>query len=195
MTRKSDLIQIPPAPKTNDKALRDFNIAIKQILETYQGNIGNVDGLDRVIRLKDISDYIDYDGITFSLAVKIISSLNIKAALPGNLVESNSSEEATNVAGTVKVKEITIARTGTYRIKFWGKETVATATGRIYKNGSALGTARTFGANWAEWSEDLSGWVKGDLAQIYIAGNGKVRDFRICVSDVFTSGVNLSMVL
>jgi len=66
------------------------------------------------------------------------------------------------------------ARDGTLRIKF----TIQSYTegkavfGRIYRNGGAVGTERTHSASplTREYSEDIAGWSKADLIQLYIHG-------------------------
>lgn len=69
-----------------------------------------------------------------------------------------------------KALEMAVPYSGTYRITF---NLFATSTqvnrgfAQIYRNGSAVGTERTVG-NTTDFSEDISGWTKGDLLQIYI---------------------------
>ncbi len=66
--------------------------------------------------------------------------------------------------------EIYIVRSGTLRIKFWlAASGGATASGRIYRNGAAVGTERTTtAATGTQYSEDISGWAQGDLVQLYL---------------------------
>ncbi len=61
MTRKTTFKQIPQIPRLDNPALADFLIAVKQRLETYQGNIGN--GSDVVLRkeLLDLTQLNDED--------------------------------------------------------------------------------------------------------------------------------------
>jgi len=85
-------------------------------------------------------------------------------------VEANA-EQSTNGTTYLKVKEIKLARGGTYRVKFDLKLNVAEglAYGRIYKNAAAVGAEQTeAGAVYITKSEDIAGWVTGDLLQLYI---------------------------
>lgn len=69
-----------------------------------------------------------------------------------------------------KIAEIFLPRAGTLRIKFWnfGASTGQTGFGRIYRNGSAVGTERsTTTTTGIQYSEDISGWAAGDLLQLY----------------------------
>ena len=56
---------------------------------------------------------------------------------------------------------------------------------KIYRNGVAVGTERiTTSATYVTFSEDLSGWLPGDLCQVYVHGTAYsqlayVRNFRI----------------
>ena len=73
-------------------------------------------------------------------------------------------------AGWEKSIEVICGDRGTFRILF--QATIAAAeTGyaRIYRNGSAVGTLQTLpgGGGWGSWEEDIAGWKKGDLLQIY----------------------------
>ncbi|RKX81010.1 MAG: hypothetical protein DRP58_12415, partial [Spirochaetes bacterium] len=55
MSRNAKFKQIPPVPITDTPAVGEFLTAVKQILETYQGNVGDAYGLDRVVRFRDIT--------------------------------------------------------------------------------------------------------------------------------------------
>ena len=68
-----------------------------------------------------------------------------------------------------KIDEFYVPRSGTLRIKFWLKSQAGvTAYGRIYRNGSAVGTERsTTSTTLTEYSEDLASWAAGDLVQLY----------------------------
>jgi len=77
-----------------------------------------------------------------------------------------------------KQKEVKLKSGGSLRIKF----TLVTASssygvyGRIYRNGVAVGTERFLASNWTatEYSEDISGWSKDDLCQLYTHSDGTV---------------------
>lgn len=69
----------------------------------------------------------------------------------------------------VKAKEIIVPRGGTLRIKFTlGGVNYYSYYGRIYRNGTAVGTERSLNnGTTVEYSEDISGWSAGDLLQVY----------------------------
>lgn len=69
-----------------------------------------------------------------------------------------------------KVKEMKALVTGTYRTVFAGR-CGTTGAGRIYKNGAAFGTLRTFNPTYVNYVESLD-FVAGDLIQLYIMGDG-----------------------
>jgi hypothetical protein len=49
----------------------------------------------------------------------------------------------------------------------------ATAYGRIYRNGSAVGTERSTSSETdVVFSQDISGWTAGDMVQIYAKAVG-----------------------
>lgn len=92
------------------------------------------------------------------------------------------------------LKEIRIYRSGTLRIKFDLKCDVAgpghdfPAKGTIYRNGIAVGTEQSEeGGIWTTFSEDISGWSKGDAVQLYVHRGGgyyaDVRNFRLYVDN------------
>lgn len=73
-----------------------------------------------------------------------------------------------------KVKEIKLAKGGALRVKFDLKKSGPSATtvyGKIYRNGVAFGTEQTSTSTTFETqSEDLDGWIEGDLLQLYVHG-------------------------
>ena len=104
------------------------------------------------------------------------------------LLHSNADERQTGSATYVKLKEIKALRAGTYRIKFDIRNNGYWAYGRIYKNGVAVGTEQsTLSTTDVTFSEDISGFVSGDLIQIYCystaGGTTFVNDFRICCAE------------
>lgn len=69
-----------------------------------------------------------------------------------------------------KVAEIYVQRSGTLRVKFYLAGNGGGASigyGRIYRNGSAVGTEQSNNTTATEYSEDISGWSAGDLLQLY----------------------------
>ncbi len=107
-----------------------------------------------------------------------------------------------DVNGTwTKVKEFKIGRGGSLVISFDGKVTVfagppTTAGARIYKNGIPYGTSRTFNTAYQTFTETLSGFMPGDVVQLYYVCNGTddqvfVRNFRLYADHNFLSSVVL----
>lgn len=110
---------------------------------------------------------------------------NTAMSLSDTLQQSADTERSTNSSTPVKLKEIRINATGSVRVKYDGKATLASqGIGRTYVNGVAVGTSNTYGNSYATYSDDLTGLKSGDLVQIYVQGNsgttyGYVKNFRI----------------
>jgi len=113
------------------------------------------------------------------------------AAGVGDIPECfNDTENGSNATSYEKVKETSLARSGTLRIKFDVRGHLSgTGYGKIYRNGAAVGTERSNNTDtWVTFSEDIAGWSAADLCQLYTkhsAGGGaysKVRNFRIYVN-------------
>jgi len=149
----------------------------------------------------------DHDGVnsapfTFALIdPDTFYGLVVKTyALGDSLYHSNDAETETASTSYVKVKEITlgsfVGSGSDFRIKFSLFATInKTAWGKVYINGSAVGTERSqFSNSWAEFSEDFTNLNPGDLIQIYIKGESgniaRTRNFRLYIepidSTVFT---------
>lgn len=81
---------------------------------------------------------------------------------------------ATPSSSFVKQLEMIVPRGGTLTIKFFLCSPAANGNmqGRIYRNGSAVGTLQTDNTVAGNvFSEDISGWTAGDLLQLYGTGN------------------------
>jgi hypothetical protein len=106
------------------------------------------------------------------------------------LIASADTATGTDSATYVKLKEITIKKAGTYRVKFglvtWDEG--CCAYGRVYKNGVAHGTERSADSDVCETkSEDLAFSVN-DLCQLYAKIGGTnirtyVKEFRIYTAE------------
>ncbi|MDD4985833.1 MAG: hypothetical protein PHQ43_08595 [Dehalococcoidales bacterium] len=102
------------------------------------------------------------------------------ALLVSNDAASYNQETSYTLAKTIYLCD----RGGTYRIKFDLQNVNGTGTtyGKIYRNGTPVGTERTKADNVFEtFSEDISGWSAGDSVQLYCYGNpasGPRVDFR-----------------
>lgn len=126
---------------------------------------------------------IDDDTMASATALNISSAESVKAyadtkmsgtASVGNILQAQALTERNNTTTTAtKVKEIQIPRGGALRIKFELKGQAGAVEyqgrGQVYQNGTAKGTLQ-YGSSdsYVEKSEDISGWVAGDLCQLYI---------------------------
>lgn len=89
-----------------------------------------------------------------------------------------------------KKKEIQLLRGGTLRVKFdlMSNNPSKLAYAQVYKNGVAEGTLQsTISTTYVTISEDLAGWVPGDLVQLYIKTEtagfvATAANFRLCIS-------------
>lgn len=127
-----------------------------------------------------------------------ITQAKLASASAGNVLSCASDAEAqTNSTTYVKLKEIYVAKGGSYRVKFDLRRGVSgTAYGRVYRNGSPVGTEQTAGGTYETKSEDLGGWSAGDLCQVYAkhstgAYNTYVANFRLYESAPLVSAAVL----
>jgi hypothetical protein len=77
----------------------------------------------------------------------------------------------------VKLKEIVVTYPGVYRIKFAVREVSGTGMPRaqVYRNGNPIGTVQEAvpgAGQFTTFSEDIGGWQRGDLLQLYAWNNG-----------------------
>jgi len=101
---------------------------------------------------------------------KFVGSREAVAELGDVLQSSADTERTENGSSYVKVKEIIVPRGGSYRLKWRMHRTAsATAFGRVYRNGIAVGTEKSSTSDsYEQISDDVSGWSPGDLCQLYI---------------------------
>jgi hypothetical protein len=112
-----------------------------------------------------------------------------------------------------KVKQITLARAGEYRVKFTLRIVVGSGTAggtinaQVYKGGVAVGTIQSHSIGVSAvgtydssvFSEDIAGWAQLNTCQIYMEwaqiGGGSalayVVDFEVCSSGIERSSVDL----
>lgn len=108
------------------------------------------------------------------------------------LRKSDDAEELISGTSYAKAKSITFEPTGNldikseFRIKFALRSGLndPTVYGRIYKNGVAVGTARsTTSDEYVTFTEDISPWQFGDTIELWcmisLAGQGFCRNFRV----------------
>ena len=101
----------------------------------------------------------------------------------------NPAEKSTISDTYVKLKETVLSRGGTFRIKFDLRGTGGdTAVGKIYRNGSPVGTERaTTSTSDVTFSQDIAGWSVGDSIQVWcrrdLTATAYVNDFNIFVAE------------
>ena len=109
-----------------------------------------------------------------------------------DLQVSADTERFTTTAVMTKVKEITLARAGTYRIKFAMMGVASEA--QIYRNGSPVGTLRTGTGVYVTHSEDIAGWGVNDGCELWGRkqnGNGSLKEFRVYIGNTLEGTVVL----
>ena len=117
-----------------------------------------------------------------------VSSAKLAVYTAGDRLLIEGSTDATT-GSNAKLGEVQLDKGGTLRIKFTMSAygTSGATVGRVYRNGSAVGTNRTLNATsptaaQQTYSEDISGWSAGDKVQIYgytTATAGGVAGFEI----------------
>jgi len=114
------------------------------------------------------------------------SKLSGYTAASTYLIISVDPEVEVGATSYTKYREIRLDKGGSLRITFdlYCAGSGNAAHARIYRNGSAVGTARVrTDSGWQTFTEDISGWSAGDLVQLYayhdLVGAGKIRNFRI----------------
>jgi len=90
------------------------------------------------------------------------------------LAFSDTTTSTTNTTPT-KVCELQLKNdiqgTSNFRFKFAIKcVSGGNGYGRVYRNGTAIGSTQTRAGDWQDYSEDLTttGWHRGDLIQLYV---------------------------
>ena len=135
------------------------------------------------------------DNSTKIATTAFVSNINIFAA--GSKVEAVSPAVVNiNSVTPAKVKEISVANSGTITVSFGllAGSTSYTSYARVYKNEVAVGTLRssTNSTTYTFYSENISVSL-GDLIQLYIYASQKnicyAKDFKILVSNPTTSVV------
>lgn len=99
---------------------------------------------------------------------------DVPDAAAGDALETSAdAENGQSATSYTKAKEIKLARGGTFRVKFdmKGQTTDCTVYARIYRNGVAVGTVQSMATTtYVTKSEDIAGWTRGDLLQLYQKG-------------------------
>lgn len=104
-----------------------------------------------------------FDGFTCSPLL----AMPVHANAADTFTLASGATASTQATSWTKLKEYVCTVAGQIRISFSLSGTGgATAYGRIYRNGSAVGTSRS-ATGATTYSEDIGGWKPGDLIQVY----------------------------
>ena len=100
-----------------------------------------------------------------------VATLYLPDAVVGDYLECqrDTSEKGVNNNSYEKKLETYATRGGAYRISFTiFVESTIGVKAKIHRNGAAVGTERSLTGNTSStYSEDISGWTRGDLIQVY----------------------------
>lgn len=139
-----------------------------------------------------------HEGSVIPISDGIVTPAKLSAQTAGDyLLATNAGERVTTSATYVKLKEIKIAKSGTYRIWFTLRETSGgvAAYGRVYRNDVAVGTERNASAL-TSFSEDIGGWVAGDRIQVWgkqgSSGECGIQALNVCGETPGDFGINTS---
>jgi len=143
--------------------------------------------------------YLRFDGSDVLVGGRIIQPDNLTDYSSGNIMIAVAAQQrniSTNYRVYVKVKEIYLPRGGSLRIDFLGQTDYHEgAKGRIYRNGSAIGTEHWLEwGSWVNYSQTISGWSAGDLVQLYIQkyytnATAMAMNFKIYADQSLTPGI------
>jgi len=108
--------------------------------------------------------------------------------LSDDVLVADDSIVSKDSADYVKVKEINVGYlSGTLRVVFDSRDPSGLehwVHARIYRNGVAVGTEGSQNGDWYTYSEDIAGFAKNDLVQLYVKNSDvgfpiEVRNFRV----------------
>lgn len=119
-------------------------------------------------RASDSEAQVGTDTIKFVTPKQMKDNYGTTAFASDVIIASSNAYVSTTSTSYVKLKEMVCNKTGTYRIKFTmnGINVGVPVYGRIYKNGTAVGTERTCTDTPVTFTEDVA-FTVGDLIQIY----------------------------
>lgn len=139
--------------------------------------------------------YSRASGVAFSIADGTVTPTKLSGPTAGDWVIHENNTLRQRWPNTyAKVKEIKVGTAGIYRVRFTIKESGAgsggAVYGKIYVNGSAVGTERVNDTTTAAvYSEDVTTTAVGDLIQIYSysSSNTNTVDTQCDISDMVIS--------
>lgn len=170
---------MPKNKVNNNIKLKSGGGILNDATDGLSVDTGTTDGKIVAMTTGDKLPAVDGSNLT-----NVFSGMFVNSA-SDNLRYSANTERTVHGTNWTKVKEIKINRAGTVRVKFDLKSAGGfQAMGRIYKNGSAIGTERTTASSsYQTYSEDIV-FAAGDLIQIYTcsvssSGNSYISNNRI----------------
>ena len=126
----------------------------------------------------------NHDGLNSAL----VDTVNLNVLSGDEHLHAEANNEVFQANTTyVKKKEIKLGQvSGTLRVKFElrGYITTSWCYATVYRNGVPVGTEQAqYGSAYAQFSEDISGWSKNDLLQVYIksssTGSAFIRNVKV----------------
>jgi len=139
----------------------------------------------------------DNDNVVDSAEVAIVSKYLLRKIPSDNLRNSHDAEVSTTNTTYTKVKTITFTYgiSGTIRVKFDMYSNNIAGYGKVYKNGSPIGSEHTLSSNstWESFSEDIDiGDISaGGTLELWIKNTSgvevKARNFRLYYDNEITA--------
>lgn len=123
---------------------------------------------------------------TILLALMLVFSVGVAGVRAWGLLYSDDTEVSTTDNWVwQKVKSWTSTVSGTLQVDFdmWADGAEGWGYGRIYRNGSPVGTQQDAGTEYETFSENIDGWSVGDNVELwlysYSVETAYARNFRI----------------
>lgn len=200
-------------PNLSEQSLPVLNTVLQE--NNHRLQILEASTADTVWTLFDTSTGHDHDGIDSKKV--LFTNLDLSGFSSGFLYSTGSTivatadtvtsgdtvvasalnSEVTSNGTYTKVKEVYSGASGELRIVFSHRsQSVSTSYAQIYRNDIAVGTERTAtNTTWATYTENISGWSRGDRIQLYIkrgTGDPEVKDFYVEINGLqgFTTTLN-----
>jgi len=139
---------------------------------------------------------LDHEGLEINTGTLRAATLSFPYAASDTLLASANTERTSTAPSYIMKKEIVMAGEGEFRIKFDGDTVTGSSVNnkaKVCRNGVLLYEVSDIATTYTTYSTDKSGWVKGDLCQLWISANSgdtvAIKNFRIYgdwVDPVFT---------
>lgn len=127
----------------------------------------------------------------------IASTLSYRAAWAvGEYLLDQSPGAVTTTVAISKKAEMKLGHSGTLRIIFTLSNAIGSGTGRIYRNGVAIGTLRSVVGTTTTFSQDIVGWDKDDTVELWIGASSSTTTgskFGLFINEPLDSGRNTTL--